>query len=230
MYQRTHHRRIWTVLQSLNADLLRDKECYFGGGTAIALTHGEFRESRDIDFLISNAPSYQDLRAMVKRLGPGSLFSGAKSVHLPDCFSNDEYGIRGWVMVDAHPIKFEIVHEGRISLTRPHPTERIGRIQTLTRADMVAEKLMANSDRFPDTSTFQRDLFDLAFMNLRNLNQHPGWAIANAAYGDAIDRDLGLSVSKIIDNPEWLNRCLRALVITADAMDVRSRIHQLIGL
>ena len=89
---------------------------------------------------------------------------------------------------------------------------------------------MANSDRFQDTSTFQRDLFDLAFMNLRNLNQHPGWAIARAGYGDAIDRDLGLSASKIIDNPQWLNRCLRALVITADTADVRSRIQQLMGL
>lgn len=128
MNQRTHHRRIWTVLQCLNADLLRDKECYFGGGTAIALTHSEFRESRDIDFLVSDVSSYRDLRAMVKKLGPRSLFADTRAVHLPDYFSNDEYGIHGWVMVDGQPIKFEIVHEGRISLTTPDPTERIGRV------------------------------------------------------------------------------------------------------
>jgi hypothetical protein len=33
------------VLQSLNAELLRTHRCYFGGGTAIVLRHGEYRES-----------------------------------------------------------------------------------------------------------------------------------------------------------------------------------------
>lgn len=230
MYQRTHHRRIWTVLQCLNADLLRDKECYFGGGTAIALAHGEFRESRDIDFLVSDVSSYRDLRAMVKKLGPRSLFAGTRAVHLPDCFSNDEYGIRGWVMVDGHPIKFELVHEGRISLTTPDPTERIGRVSTLTRPDMVAEKLMANSDRFADPSTFQRDLLHLAFMTIKNLDKRLGFEIAKAAYGDAIDRDLGLAVSTFLDSPLWLDRCIRTLGIAVEPTDVKARVQQLAGL
>ncbi|MBM3349738.1 MAG: nucleotidyl transferase AbiEii/AbiGii toxin family protein, partial [Betaproteobacteria bacterium] len=29
-------------------------QCFFGGGTAITLRHGEYRESVDIDFLISD--------------------------------------------------------------------------------------------------------------------------------------------------------------------------------
>lgn len=38
--------RIASVLEALDAGLLADSRCYFGGGTAIALRYGEYRESR----------------------------------------------------------------------------------------------------------------------------------------------------------------------------------------
>ncbi|MCW2313780.1 nucleotidyl transferase AbiEii/AbiGii toxin family protein [Rhodoferax antarcticus] len=57
MFERPHHQRIAQVLYALDAQLLRDKHCLFGGGTAIALRYGEYRESVDIDFLVSDLPS-----------------------------------------------------------------------------------------------------------------------------------------------------------------------------
>ena len=54
MFERSHHRRIATVLEALDAQKLADCECLFGGGTAIALAYEEFRESVDIDFLVSS--------------------------------------------------------------------------------------------------------------------------------------------------------------------------------
>ncbi|MGJ7612860.1 MULTISPECIES: hypothetical protein [unclassified Variovorax] len=45
MFERLHHRRVAEVLAALNADLLADNHCLFGGGTAIALRHGEYRET-----------------------------------------------------------------------------------------------------------------------------------------------------------------------------------------
>ena len=54
MYKRPHHQQIAGVLDSMNADFLRDTKCYFGGGTAIALLLSEYRESVDIDFLCAD--------------------------------------------------------------------------------------------------------------------------------------------------------------------------------
>ena len=44
MFTRPHHQRIAKVLESLDADLLKQHNCLFAGGTAIALGYGEYRE------------------------------------------------------------------------------------------------------------------------------------------------------------------------------------------
>ena len=44
MFTRLHHQRIAKVLESLDADLLKQHNCLFAGGTAIALGYGEYRE------------------------------------------------------------------------------------------------------------------------------------------------------------------------------------------
>ena len=54
MFERPHHQRIARVLESLDARLLLKNRCLFGGGTAIALAHGEYRESLDIDLICSS--------------------------------------------------------------------------------------------------------------------------------------------------------------------------------
>ena len=52
LVERLHHRRIATVLASLDTPMLSAHGCYVNGGTAIALGHGEYRESVDISFLV----------------------------------------------------------------------------------------------------------------------------------------------------------------------------------
>jgi hypothetical protein len=47
LFERDHHVRIALVLQALDAEALAAHGCLFGGGTAIALGHGEYRESRE---------------------------------------------------------------------------------------------------------------------------------------------------------------------------------------
>ena len=71
MSERPHHQRIAQVLRALNAPLLRENHCLFGGGTAIALRYGEYRESADIDFLVSDLASYRNLRQL--RTNPGGI-------------------------------------------------------------------------------------------------------------------------------------------------------------
>jgi hypothetical protein len=62
LFEREHHQRIARVLEALDADVLRARQCLFGGGTAIALRHGEYRESVDIDFIVSELDGYRQLR------------------------------------------------------------------------------------------------------------------------------------------------------------------------
>ena len=54
MFKRDHHQKIGKVLLALNPENLKKSECYFGGGTAIALSLDEYRESVDIDFLCAS--------------------------------------------------------------------------------------------------------------------------------------------------------------------------------
>jgi hypothetical protein len=62
VFERPHHRRIAQVLQAIDGAALRERRCLFGGGTAIALRCGEYRESVDIDFLVSDLAAYRQLR------------------------------------------------------------------------------------------------------------------------------------------------------------------------
>jgi len=73
MFTRQHHQKIAKVLESLNTDLLKENNCLFAGGTAIALRYGEYRESVDMDFLISDLSSYRYLRNLVREQGVQAL-------------------------------------------------------------------------------------------------------------------------------------------------------------
>jgi len=47
VFERPHHQRVAQLLLSLDGELFRAHNCLFGGGTAIALRFGEYRESVD---------------------------------------------------------------------------------------------------------------------------------------------------------------------------------------
>lgn len=59
MFERPHHRDVALVLQSLEPQALADRHCYFGGGTAMALRHGEYRESVVATVVPDSPDSYQ---------------------------------------------------------------------------------------------------------------------------------------------------------------------------
>src|SRR5690606_1200188 len=73
MYEREHHVRVATILQSLDGDLLERHGCLFGGGTAIVLAHQEYRESLDVDLLVSELSGYREIRQRVREEGIGAL-------------------------------------------------------------------------------------------------------------------------------------------------------------
>lgn len=215
MFDRAHHRRVAEVLEALDSELLAANGCFFGGGTAIALRYGEYRESVDIDFLVSDRDGYRVLREIVTGADGIAALAGAGATLAPAReVRADRYGIRTGVRVNDVAIKFEIILEGRITLESPGDDDRICGVATLTPLDMAASKLLANSDRLADDAVFSRDLIDLAMMVPGKELLGQAIVKAQAAYGDSIERDLAKAVRNLRDRPGRLDRCMQALEIT----------------
>ena len=210
MFEREHHIRIATILQALDAELLASHGCLFGGGTAIALSHGEYRESVDVDFLVSNLAGYQALRRLLTSKGIQSITRAGMELELARDIRADQYGIRAMIRVGGAEIKFEIVLEGRIQLEEPK--DRICGVSTLTSLDMAATKLLANSDRWADDSVFSRDIIDLAMLELTKPALAQAIRKASAAYGDSIKAELAKAI-KSLGRKGRLDECMDALKI-----------------
>jgi hypothetical protein len=210
LFDRAHHVRIASLLDALDSELLAASSCYFGGGTAIAMRYGEYRESVDIDFLVSDRSGYSDLRQKVRQPeGFNALTRRAVAVLRP--VVADQYGIRALLDVDGGPIKFEIVFEARIGLQTPSPADSICGVATLTALDMAASKLLANSDRWADRAVFSRDVIDLAMMEAGPDLRGRAIAKAESAYRSAIVNDLSKAIDYLRDNPHRLDDCMREL-------------------
>ena len=209
----------------LDATLLVEHNCWFGGGTAIVLDNGEFRESVDIDFLVSDQQSYRQLRQIVRDHGLDPL--ATRELALGRTPSVDGYGIRTSVLIAGVAIKFEIIHEGRIDLDTPSPEDEICGVRILTRTDQVASKLLANDDRWADTSTFSRDLIDLAMMKPDTIALKAGARKAVDAYGETVGESLNKAVAYLHDRPQRLDECIRALKMDAPRAVVWQTIRDL---
>ncbi len=214
MFERAHHVRIATVLEALDAEWLAAHGCLFGSGTAIALSCGEFRESLDIDFLVSDRAGYSALRQKLTgraRLGsitrPGAHLKSAAELRA------DQYGVRTMVEVERVEIKLEFVAEGRIDLETPGPNDRICGLACLTRADMATTKLLANSDRWADDAVSSRDLIDLAMLQLTRPALSRAIAKATLAYGSSVERDLSKAITRLGERDGRLEQCMTALKI-----------------
>ena len=215
MFERPHHRRIATVLQALDADALLANACLFGGGTAMALRFGEYRESVDIDFLVSRVDGYRQLRQRL--MGP----DGLRAITRPGEVLNpsremraDQYGVRTLLQVEGADIKLEIVLEARIELEAPGPDDRLCGVATLTPLDMATSKLLANSDRWRDDAVLSRDLIDLAMMAPPKKLLRRALDKARAAYGDNVVADLAKAIENLRERPHRLDQCMKAMAMT----------------
>jgi hypothetical protein len=215
LFELPHHRRIATILEALDAETLEATFCLFGGGTAMALRHGEYRESVDINFLVSKVEGYRQLRqrltgpdGMRAMTRPGHALTQTREVRA------DQYGVRTMVQVDGVVIKFEIVLEGRIDLEAPGPDDRQCGVATLTPLDMLTSKLLANSDRWGDDAVMSRDLIDLAMMVPPKALMKQAMAKAQGAYGESVAADLSSAVEDLRARPHRLDQCMKAMAMT----------------
>lgn len=216
MFERPHHQRIAHVLAALDGEVLRQHGCLFGGGTCIALRYGEYRESVDIDFLVSDAAGYRELRQLLTGIeGLNAVVrTGAQPLVMLREVRADQYGLRTVLQMDSQAIKFEIVREARIELEAPGKDDVVCGIGTLTPLDLATSKLLANSDRQADDGVFSRDVIDLAMMGQRLPALRLALAKAQQAYGPAVSRDLGKAIDRLQERHGWLERCMQAMAIT----------------
>ena len=217
MFKRPHHQRIAHLLHALDGTVLRSHTCLFGGGTAIALKFGEYRESVDMDFMVSEITHYRTLRQMLTGTdGVQPLFQKALSpVKQLREVRADQYGIRTLLTVDEQPIKFEIILEARIKLMPCKIEDDVCGVPSLSMLDMATCKLLANSDRWNDDSVFSRDVIDLAMMKPSHQLLKEAIEKAQGAYGDAIQNDLKKAITRLKTRESWLDRCMTAMNMTA---------------
>jgi hypothetical protein len=214
-FVRAHHRAVSRVLQALNGTLLERAECYFGGGTQLALAFCEYRESRDVDFLVSRPAGYRLLREQVTSNSLGQILTHA--LPLAREVRADRDGIRTFFAIDDIKVKFEILLEARIALEGA--MDPLLSVPVLARQHAIAEKLLANADRGLDVATQSRDLVDLAFVaaHVPPAELVQGLAIAQVAYGDAVSRQLAMALEEFRARPAHARRCIETLGIVDKA-------------
>jgi hypothetical protein len=221
IFERPSHRLIADVLDSFDAAALARLRCYFAGGTRIAIDLGEFRESRDIDFLCSDAAAYAELRFAIRERGYPALFRSAYTDRLtfPRQPRSDQYGIRFPAVIAGTTLRIELIREARVELGEPVFPTWTG-VPCISIADCYTEKLLANSDRWADHDTLARDLIDLAALRERHGPiPDSSWNAAENAYRAAIRSDLGKAARAFLEDAAFRTRCFRGLAIESTRED-----------
>lgn len=210
-FRRPAHREVLAALSAMNAGFLRESECYFAGGTRIVLELGEYRESKDIDFLCASQRGYRMLR---EAIGPASLGTLARrTLKLARDIRADQYGVRTFVAAASGILKFEIVREARIPLAGS--AVAMVPVPCLDHAHCFAEKFLANADRGLDAATLSRDMVDLAFMieGWESADAEAGLALAESAYGASVRRSTAAVRERLRGDRAYRNRCVEGLGI-----------------
>ena len=212
-FRRPLNVRIAKMLACMDGDFLSNARCCFGGGTQLVMAHGEFRESRDIDFLVSSPRGIRQIRETV---GPGSLGKILKApITLVRELVSERDAVRTYITDDpkSDPVKFEIIYEARIAVDGAM-NQALG-VPTLTASCAVAEKLLANADRGLDKLFRSRDVIDLAFacIGLDRATFKAGFELAEKVYGSAILRDLNEAIKRLELDAKYRSECVRELSI-----------------
>lgn len=212
-YRRPLHRRTAHVLSLMDGRFLEQAQCFFGGGTQLVMAHGEFRESRDIDFLVSAQAGWRLLRQTVSERSLGKIFKG--TILLEREVRTERDALRTFIKEDpsAPPLKFEILLEGRIELEGA--MDRALGVPALDSATAIAEKLLANADRGRAREHRSRDAIDLAFLSLQidEAQLLAGYDIARDAYGDVVARELDEALKMLSLDARYRALCLEELSV-----------------
>jgi Nucleotidyl transferase AbiEii toxin, Type IV TA system len=216
MFSRPHHQRIFKILSALDVEFLLQSECYFGGGTAIVMLLGEYRESLDIDFLCSSGEGYRAIRNLVFDDGLKKIFK--EKITILGDVKSDQYGVRAVLEIDEARVKFEIIREGRIQLSGNNYKGLP--VQALSVVDLFSEKLLANADRFNDEAVLSRDLIDLAMLIISH-EEIPldAWAKVKKAYGESVVQAFHKGID-FLSRPKYFESCCEKIKLDHSIKDL----------
>lgn len=189
MAKRSHHQKMVRLLSLLDANKLRDTNCLFAGGTAIALLYGEKRESTDLDFLCEDAPSSLRLRNFLREDFSAIFINAVEIIRT----KSNNYATSALVKFEDIVTKIEFVYpnlcfnaqEGRGILDA-------SKVPVLSGTNLLHQKFLANTNRGLSLDVNFRDIIDIAtmypFFN-KEINFHK-------AYKQSV-KDFGPSVKNI---------------------------------
>ena len=223
-FARPRHRLVWKALEALDAQFLADTRCYFGGGTRVVLSLGEYRQSADIDLLCADAAGYRQLRNTITQSSLGSIIKSP--IALAREVRADRHGIRTFMELEGEPVKLEIISEGRIRLDCDQEAELP--VPSLDPVSCFAEKFLANADRWADRAVLSRDIIDIAFM-IRGWGADAavaGLRRASEAYGEVVVSSTGKAIGALEGDTGYFRHCLRELAIS-DGRVLRGGLRQL---
>jgi hypothetical protein len=218
------HNQVLKALRLVKSDFFERCHICFGGGTLLTLLYGEYRLSRDIDFLCTYGEDFSRLRHAIYDEGIHALFNfPLEEIQLPHELKTDRDGVRTSIVISEAIFKFEIVAEGRIALDPPsHPDW--SPVPCLSLVDQIAEKLLANGDRWADVSVDSRDLIDLAILKLKT--EFPQSAIDKAEVAYPCVEPLKKAILNFQAQPDYRMRCYDRLAVQSPS-DVIDGLDQL---
>ncbi|MGB5631821.1 MAG: nucleotidyl transferase AbiEii/AbiGii toxin family protein, partial [Waterburya sp.] len=124
--------------------------------------------------------------------------------------TTDQYGIRMLVSIGDLRIKTEIIAEARFELDPPRYLEWTT-VPCLSLNDCFTSKLLANSDRYMDSSVEARDLIDLSVLRLHS--PIPPSAIDKAENAYEVMRPLEEAVKRFQEKPDLRDKYFNGLQI-----------------
>ena len=201
------------ILNDLDRQLLLDYQAYFAGGTMLCLEQNRYRLSYDLDFLC-NMSGYKRLRQWFNDRNCQELFARDTVLGIPSEVRKNQYSIRFPVTVieagEELAIKLEFIVENRFELETPK-TLRVVNLPTISLNDCFTTKLLANADRWNDSSTNARDLIDLAV--LRRQSPIPNVAIAKAEAAYRVQQPLIEAIKRFQASAKLRQKCYDSLRI-----------------
>jgi len=220
VFNHPHHNLILKILNSVDRNFFAEAGICFGGGTYITFRYGEYRWSKDVDFICQVGAGYRELRQRLFDHGQDAIFTDTSNITLLREPVADQYAVRQGIEVDGTIIKFEIVLESRIQLGEPDRLDWCP-VPCLNTVDCFAEKLLANADRWSDRSIGSRDLIDLAV--LRYHHEIPVTAIEKAETAYPVQQPLIRAIEEFQADAGYRNKCYEEL-------EVHDRKHIIDGL
>jgi len=210
MFKLEHHQKVITILKAIRSNFFTEISAYFGGGTLLTLSYGEYRRSKDIDFICPVGDGYRMLRSEIYDKNYKAIFKDFSHITLPREMKVDQYGIRFVVKVEDIPIKFEIVAEARISL-QPAEYHEWSDVPCLSFTDSCSEKLLSNSDRWADRAVESRDLIDLSILRLQS--EIPKNSIIKAESAYPVMKPLEKAIRFFQSEPVYRSKCFSSLQV-----------------